>query len=238
MLNALRVLFHFIGLLIRYFIKGIRVSKLPVEERREQGLKYVQIIGNRTLDSTRARVVYHGLENLPEDRSFYIIANHQSYFDIPTIMRVMDRPTAFIAKNSLSKVPLLHRWLENLGCLYLDRDDARQAVTIMKQAAEQMEQGMNMVIFPEGTRSKGKQTHEFRRGSLKPAFLAKVPIVPVMLDGTANIFEANPGFAVRPAEVHVYVGRPIETAEMSRTEQKELSGVIGEIIFKQKEIIR
>ena len=238
MLRALSVFLHLAWELVCNRRKAKRYAQMPVPQRWNESLLILQKLVKNLMNHTGARVVYHGLENIPEDRTVFFIANHQSYFDIPILLDVMDRGTAFVAKESLGKIPMLRQWMENLGCLFIDRDDIKQSVRVIREAAEQMERGLNMVIFPEGTRSRGEQTHEFKRGSVKPAFLAKVPVVPVCIDGAYKIFEGNKGFRVKPAEVHVYIGEPIETKDMSKTEQREFSGQMEELIFRQKEIIK
>lgn len=235
MFRALYTLFVFIGQLIRHIAMGRKLGKLPPQERMDQSLRTIVKVGERTIQATGSRVIYHGVENIP-DEPVYIAANHQSVFDVFVLLAEMDRPSAFIAKKSLAKVPLLHKWLELLGCLYLDREDARQAVKVMRQAANQMtEYKMNMIVFPEGTRSRGGELHPFKKGSLKPAFMAKVPVLPAFIDGTAGIFEGNRGLCVKPTEVHVYFGQPIPTKDMDRQAENELAEQIGGIITALRE---
>lgn len=238
MFRALSVFLHLVWELICNRSKAKKCAELPIPERWQVSLPIVQKLVKGIMYHSGARVVYHGLENIPEDQNVFFIANHQSYFDIPILMDVMDRGTGFVAKQSLEKVPLLRQWMENIGCLFIDRDDVKQSVQIIRQASEQMKQGLNMVIFPEGTRSRGGATHEFKRGSVKPAFLAGVPVVPVCIDGAYKIFEGNKGFRVTPAEVHVYIGQPIETQTMTKAEQREFASKLEEVIFRQKEEVR
>ena len=238
MLRAINVILHLVWDLLCNRRKAKQYAQLPLPQRWNESLLILQRLAKNLMTHTGARVIYHGLENIPEDRNVFFVANHQSYFDIPILFDVMDRGTAFVAKESLGKVPMLRQWMENLGCLFIDRDDIKQSVRVIRTAAEQMQQGLNMVIFPEGTRSRGGATHEFKRGSVKPAFLAKVPVVPVCIDGAYKIFEGNKGLRVKPAEVHVYFGKPVDTAQMSKAEQREFSGHMEELIFQQKDIIK
>lgn len=238
MLRALSVFLHLAWDLICNRRKARRYGELPVPQRWEESLPVVQKLVKGIMSHSGARVIYHGLENIPEDQNCYFIANHQSYFDIPILLDVMERGTGFVAKDSLGKIPFLKKWMENIGCLFIDRDDIKQSVRVIREASEQMKQGLNMVIFPEGTRSRGGEPHEFKRGSVKPAFLAGVPVIPVCIDGAYKIFEGNKGFRVVPAEVHVYIGEPIETAQMTKAEQRDFAGKMEETIFHQKEIVK
>ncbi|MBQ7915891.1 MAG: 1-acyl-sn-glycerol-3-phosphate acyltransferase [Firmicutes bacterium] len=238
MFRACRVVMALVCTLLGHWLKSSKVAKLSLPERWHVAMPVVQKMIKVFMAPTKARVVYHGLENIPEDRAVFFVSNHQSYFDIPIIIEVMDRATGFIAKDSLGKAPLLSTWMRHIGCLFMDREDIKQSVQVIRQAGEQLKMGLNMVIFPEGTRSKGGDPHEFKKGSLKPAFIAGAPVVPICIQGAYKIFEANPGFCVKPAEVHVYVGEAVETANMSKAEQREFAAGVEEWIFRQKEIIK
>ncbi len=157
MLRAFNVILHLVWDLLCNRRKSKQYAQLPIPQRWNESLLVLQKLVKNLMAHTGARVIYHGLENIPEDQNVFFIANHQSYFDIPILLDVMDRGTAFVAKESLGKVPMLRQWMENLGCLFIDREDIKQSVRVIRKAAEQMEQGLNMVIFPEGTRSRGRR---------------------------------------------------------------------------------
>ena len=67
--------------------------------------------------------------------------------------------------------------------------------------------------------------------------MAKAPIVPVFIDGSHRIFESNPGIRIRPAEVHVYMGTPIDMEDMPRAEQKELANHIRDVVLNLKDTV-
>ena len=90
-----------------------------------------------------------------------------------------------------------------------------------------------MVIFPEGTRSKCGQIGEFKAGSFKLATKAKVPIVPITIDGTYKLLEANRG-RIRPADVRVTIHPAIQTEGISREEEyalpERVKGIISSVL--------
>ena len=183
------------------------------------------------LNATGARVVYHGLENLPEEKGVLFVSNHQSLFDIPILFSVMEAPTAFVSKKELRRVPGIGLWIRMIGGLFMDREDVRQSMQVILDAGQRLKDGLNMVIYPEGTRSQSDEHGEFKLGALKPASIAKTSIVPVFVDGSHRIFESNKGIKIQPAEVHVYIGKPIAMAGLSRGEQKALFATIEDIVF-------
>lgn len=238
MFRTLRTLFYTIGVLLRNAGYSRRCAKLPEEERWKVSHDFVKRASKGLIKATGARVIYHGLENLPDQRGILFVSNHESYFDILILLQVMEAPTAFVAKNSIRKVPFLSKWLENIGSVYIDRDDLRQSMEAIIATGNLMKRGLNMAIFPEGTRSKSDTAGEFKKGSLKPASMAKAPIVPVFIDGSHRIFESNPGIRIRPAEVHVYIGTPIDMEGMPRAEQKELANRIRDVVLNLKDTVQ
>jgi 1-acyl-sn-glycerol-3-phosphate acyltransferase len=91
----------------------------------------------------------------------------------------------------------------------------------MNAATEYLKKGYSMVIFPEGTRSRGKTMGEFKAGSLRIAIKANVPIVPVTINGSYKLMEER-GFIIKPAEVEIVISEPIETAGLTKEQTNEL----------------
>jgi len=215
--------------------KYIRKSKkLPQAEGWQMGYDFVHERAAKLLKIAGSRVIYHGLENLPEQKGVLFVGNHQSYLDIPAILSVMEAPTAFVSKKSVGKKPFLGPILAMLGCVSIDRENLRQSLTAIKEASQRLTEGLNMVIFPEGTRSQGPDIAEFKKGSIKAATMVGAPIVPFRLENVYAILEGNKGIKVKPSEVHVYFGEPIDVASMNKAEQRELGGKMREIVLDLK----
>ena len=86
-----------------------------------------------------------------------------------------------------------------------------------------------MVIFPEGTRSKGGPHHEFKPGSFKLAFMSGAPIVPVTIDGTWRIYEGQKKVK-KGQHVRLIIHDPIETAGLSKEEQSKIPEMVEKIV--------
>ena len=170
-----------------------------------------------------------GQEKIPSEGAVLFVSNHQGNFDIPILLGYIDKPKAFIAKIELLKVPMISSWMTHLKCVFLDRSDIRQSLRVINQAAEYLKEGRSMVIFPEGTRSKGEKTGEFKPGSLKLAVKAGVPIVPIAISGSYKIMEEN-GFIIKPAHVKVTVFDTIPTQRLTKEQADELSEKVKGII--------
>ncbi|MHB1393346.1 MAG: lysophospholipid acyltransferase family protein [Clostridia bacterium] len=176
-----------------------------------------------------ARVKVIGAENIPIDRAVLFVSNHQGNFDIPILLGCIDKPKAFIAKVEMLKMPIIRTWMKQMNCVFLDRQDLRQSLRIMNEATEYLKDGYSMVIFPEGTRSKGETMGEFKAGSLRIAVKANVPIVPVTIKGSYKLMEQN-GVIIKPAEVEVVVSEPIETLGLTKEQINGLHEKVCSII--------
>ena len=190
---------------------------------------------SRLLKLAGAEITVSGLENIPKTACVFA-ANHQGYFDIPLLLSQLDMPHPMVAKKEIKKIPLVRDWMEELNCLFIDRENARQAMDCLKKAGELLQNDYSVIIFPEGTRSKGGEIKEFKGGTIRLATRAKVPIVPVCIEGTHNLMEKN-NYWIKPAKVHLHILPAIETENMSRDEIKVLDERLREEISKQRNLI-
>ena len=183
-----------------------------------------------------------GLENVPQDRPVLFVGNHRSILDIAVILAQQKKPVGFVAKQELAKVPLLKVMMGDIHCLFLNREDPREGLKTILKAIEYEKAGINMFIFPEGTRNHEEGTLlPFHSGSFKVATKAKVPVIPVTIVNTGDLLEDH---MPRPKRVPVIVeyGEPIETADMDRKAQTALPDQVRDLIQqtydKNKELIR
>lgn len=190
--------------------------------------KMVSHWAKRLLAAAGGRVEVVGRENIPEGTAVFV-ANHQSDFDIPVVLSCVGSPRPLLAKVSLTKVPGVHGWMDLLQCVYVDRSDEKQSVRALMDSTKLVKSGISMTIFPEGTRSKGGPVKEFKGGAFRIATSAKVPVVPVTIEGTYHLLEEH--YRIRPAAVTVTIHRPIPTAGMSRQEIRELPARVREQIL-------
>ena len=186
------------------------------------GLRIVQLISGVKLE-------VHGYENIPKDQAVLFVGNHTSFYDIIVTYPLMKRPTGYIAKKEIKKVPFLSWWMYFVNCIFLDRSDPRAGLKSVLDAAGLIKKGISVFLFPEGTRSKDGNMLEFKDGGFKIATKSKCPIVPVGITGSADVFE-NHFPLIKSTKVTVTFAEPIYTADLSREETKGLSArVKGEI---------
>ncbi len=164
-----------------------------------------------------SKLTIYGVENIPDDHSYCIVANHQGYFDIPVILRAIPWTVGFVAKKELADMPLVSIWMRAIGVVFMDRSDRRKAMDVMKNASERVKKGQPMVIFPEGTRSKNGTVGTFKQGSLKLATLAKTRILPVTISGTREILEGKK-WGINPSHVKLFFHPVVDLASVDQDE--------------------
>ena len=186
------------------------------------------------------RTTIIGLEKVPTDRPVLFVGNHRSIFDISLAGSLIKYPVGFVAKKELQGTPITII-MEEIHCLFLDREDPRQGLKTILKAIDYVKEGISMFIFAEGTRCKEEGTFlPFHAGSFKIATKAKVPVIPVTLVGMGDLFEDHYP-RLKRVPVAIEFGDPIETADMDRDAQKELpdrvKAIMEETYRKNAELI-
>ncbi|MBE5970924.1 MAG: 1-acyl-sn-glycerol-3-phosphate acyltransferase [Lachnoclostridium sp.] len=178
------------------------------------------------------KVTVKGAENIPTDRAVLYVGNHRSYFDILVGYTTTPGLVGFVAKKEMRKFPILNRWMDNVNCLFLDRQDIKAGLKTILEGIEYVKNGISMWIFPEGTRARGKDELDmlpFKEGSLKIAEKSGCPVIPVAMVRTADIFEKHTPRVV-PTEVTVYYGKPIYLKELEPEQRKRAGAYTKEVI--------
>lgn len=210
----------------------IKIKKLEAQDNRALHIESIRNIshkwGKALLRNAGARLNVSGTENIPNGPVLFV-SNHQSYFDIPIFFAAIDKQIGFIAKSELSKIPIFSKWIILIQSIFIERDDPRQSLRAIQKGVSLLKDGYSLVVFPEGTRSKGNEMSEFKKGSLRLAVKSKVPIVPVTINGSYRLFESKG--RITPGEVDFMIHPPILTDNLSKEEATHLTERV------QKEIV-
>ncbi len=176
-----------------------------------------------------ARVHIVDRSGLSSPRTFLIVSNHQGDFDIPLLLAHAPGPLAFVAKKELGHIPLVSAWMRRIGCVFLDREDRRRQVEQIRETVDKLKGGLSMVIFPEGTRSRGPEMRPFAKGSLNIAQRAGVPILPITLTDSYLLLPAK-GHGLPGARVTLTLHPPLDPATLSPDENARLHEIVQDII--------
>lgn len=141
----------------------------------------------RTLTLYRMRVEHVGLEGSPAaepegSMPVLFLCNHQSAFDVPTLVTAIPRSFCFMPKQEIRRIPVVGKLLADTGHVYIDRRDPVAALRSMNEVAVPALQQRCFLIFPEGTRSR-TGIIPFKKGAFHMAKAAKARIVPLALAG-------------------------------------------------------
>ena len=152
-----------------------------------------------------------GVERIDRGKRYILIANHHSYFDIPCIFAAIPQPIRFMAKKSLFSIPIFGWAIGRAGFIPIDRKNRRTAVKSFDLAVERIRRGNTIVIFPEEGRSHEVAMRPFQRGAFLLAIRSELPILPLAIDGTYEVFRVG-AKTITPGVVTVRVGTEIATA--------------------------
>ena len=228
-------------------LPGLRTYKKQMDAARKAGDHEAERIairaaetkwGNYLMDKFKVDLQVEGKENLPQKGPVVYVSNHQGFVDIPALCTALDTVQfGFIARENLKQVPLYGTWMNRIRSVMIKREDPRAALRAISEGIEYINEGFSMLIFPEGTRAKGGPMADFKAGSLKLATKPGVPIIPVSINGTYQCFEKTGVFSGnRP--VGVIIHPPIETKDLSRQEEKALTGQVQQIVYEGLESLR
>lgn len=173
-----------------------------------------------------ANIKIHGTENLENIKSPVIfICNHLSNADGLVLNKVLKKHNPyFVAGVKLNSTSMSKIGLEIINTIQIKANSAD--VEALKKCIEAIKEEKNIVIFPEGTRSRNGQMIEGKKGILLIARKANVPIVPLAVWGTEKfmpINDENMGEEVfKQADVHVSIGEQFLLPKYNKEENKEV----------------
>lgn len=212
--------------------KKMKYEGLKKKGLNEQAEEYLNMCATNwakfIVKAAKINVEIIGKENIPKETCLFV-GNHQGAIDIPVIMANVEKPVGFVSKTEFENTPIISYWMKQIHCVFMDRENIREAVKSINQGVENLKNGNSMLIFPEGTRARGTKMNEFKKGSLKLGTKANVPIVPLTINGTYKVFEENHGW-VKPANVKIIVSKPFYPNELSKEEQSNLAETIHDLI--------
>ena len=234
----LALLFAILYLIIGIPVLGVEwiIAKFNKQAADLGQLRMVQWAFRVILFISGTKVTVIGEENVPKDQAVLYIGNHKSYFDIIITYARCPGLTGYVAKKDMEKVPLLRTWMRRLHCLFIDRENVKEALKTILAGIDNVKNGISMCIFPEGTRNKTDDLMlPFKEGSFKMAEKTGCLIVPMAISGSADILEAH--FPkVKPVHVIVEYGKPIDPKSLDKDTRKKIGshcqGVIAEMLEK------
>lgn len=180
-----------------------------------------------------AKVKVIGKEKLDEKKPAIYVANHSSHFDIPVLFNNIGFFLHFIAKIELKKIPLFGWGCSMADIIWIDRKNKTKAQQSMQEAGLHIKKGLNVISFPEGTRSKTGEIGMFRRGSFLLAQQAEIDVVPIYLKGTRPL---NPPGTIsfHPSKVTVVIGDRLPIDQYKDYTPEQFANEVQAIVKKME----
>ncbi|MEE9578172.1 MAG: lysophospholipid acyltransferase family protein [Gemmatimonadota bacterium] len=173
------------------------------------------------LRAAGVKVEVTGLENVRPGGAQIFVCNHQSMFDIWAMFATLPVSLRFIAKKELSRIPVFAHAMRQAGHVFIDRTDRSQAAEAMRRAGERMKnEGLSLGLFPEGTRSRDGALGAFKKGTFALAIETQTTLVPIAVDGGAEIMPD--GLRLRPRPLLMRCGAPIELSGLDAGDRDDL----------------
>ncbi|MGE3539479.1 MAG: AMP-binding protein [Candidatus Tectimicrobiota bacterium] len=156
----------------------------------------------------RIPVTVTGLDNVPAQGPYVLVANHASYLDGPVLYAVLPGGVCYVVKRELAAHWVLRLLLQRIGAVFVERFDVQQGVQDTARLVQAVRQGQSLVLFPEGTFGRVPGLQTFRLGAFVVAAQAGVPVIPLSLCGTRAVLRAEQWFP-RYGRLHVHIGPPL-----------------------------
>jgi len=193
--------------------------------------RIARLWGKIPLRTTGTKVSVQGRENIDPQKSYILVSNHQSTFDIFALLGYLPIQFRWIAKAELFRLPFLGWAMSRIGYIPIERGSPKKAYRSMLQAAEKVKEGVSVIIFPEGTRSPDGNLQPFKKGVFLIALKSQAPILPIAIRGTGKIMPKG-DWRIYPGNVQIIVGPPIETAGVPPEKEGELSERVRNTLMK------
>ncbi len=180
-----------------------------------------------------AKLSREPLPDIDFSKPHVFVMNHQSMLDIPVAFAGIPANLRFVAKHILKYVPFLGWYMWATGMIFVNRSDRTKSVKSIAEAGARIRGGVNILAFPEGTRSRSGEVLPFKKGVFILALEAGVPVVPVAIANSGRILPTGT-FSIRPGVVRMKLGAPIATAGRGVAERDALAREVREAIVALK----
>ena len=159
-----------------------------------------------------------GAENLQPGQSYVFVANHTSMFDAWLVYGWLPVVFKWVMKYSIRHIPFVGTACKAAGHIFIQRGASKQALQCLEEAKSRLVNGVSVVVFPEGTRSKTGEMGPFKRGAFQIAFDVNLPVVPLSLSGVYDVLPKDK-WLVHPArKIKMVIGKPVDLSRYASDE--------------------
>ena len=222
--------FYLVSLVVNTIVLALLVIVLSPFDRRGNLVHYIGkfwALLNVYLSGTRLAI--KGRERIERGRTYIVMSNHQSLFDVWALIGMIPLQLRWVIKSEIRKVPIFGYALERMGHIYIDRGQRKETVRKLEEALYKIRERASVVIFPEGTRSKDGHLQRFHTGGAVMAIKAGIPILPVTVNGGRFVLPRDT-LALMPGKIEVVVGDVIDPGVFDEDRKDELMALVKSAI--------
>jgi len=158
---------------------------------------------------TPAHVTVEGAENADPNRTYVVVCNHQSQFDIFLVYGWLKLDLKWVLKAELRKAPGVGIGCEKAGHIFVDRKNTEQSRKSINDALKRVGDGVGVLFFAEGTRSVDGKLRPFKKGAFRVATSQQLPVLPITLIGTRDIQKPK-SLMIFPGKLRMVIHPAIE----------------------------
>lgn len=170
-----------------------------------------------------------GLDQIDTSRPHVYAANHGSAIDIPVLYDNLPFQFRIAFKKELLSYPVVGWQLKRSGQICIDQQNPSHSISSIRAALKGLQQGLPLVIFPEGGRTPDGEIKPFLQGAFFLAIKAQVDIVPIALVGTYELLPMNT-YHIKCRPLEMRVGKPISTTGLKMRDLPALSAQVQKAI--------
>jgi 1-acyl-sn-glycerol-3-phosphate acyltransferase len=215
LLLSLRTVYETAAITLPTLVEGVlgRIDKERCDDRLAGWCAKV-------VEHTGMSLDVRGREHAGHAKTYLVMSNHQSHYDIPVLYYVLGGNMRMVAKIELFRFPLFGPAIRAAGFIAVDRSNRDKAIASLAEAKRTLATGTNVWIAPEGTRSQSGELGPFKKGGFMIALETEWPVLPISIQGTRNILPAHGLRATHGAAVKVTIHAPVDPKEYTGQHQK------------------
>ncbi len=239
MINILKIWFFTIIFLLR---NKKQVREINKENNDQKSFELIQEFSVYILKKIDIKTSIIGEENLNENDNVLYISNHPSMIDAFILLTFIKTPNSFFIADSskiILKLPIIKHIFKRMNNVFINRQDMRSGIKSLKEGTKNLNDGFNLVIFPEGQISQvisNDVVGNFKGGAFKTALDAKKDIILISIIPDINIQKKPSIFGgIRSTNVKVIINKRIPYLEFKDYKTSEIAKYTQSIIKKNIE---
>lgn len=240
MINLIRSLWLFINGILSVLVIGISVIIIGIFDKKKNITgKFTNFWGKWICFASGIEITVEGLEHISQKDQYIFVSNHESILDIPVALSQLPFNIIFLSKKELFNIPLFGCAMYAVGMIKVDRKNREKAKKSVKNAIKSLgEKNINILVYPEGKRSKPNEILPFKKGSFILAIQSGLSVVPLSIFKTGENLPRKSLVLNNKKTIKLIIHKPIITSNLNVEKDKnELCRNTFNVIAKDLKIV-